>query len=69
MTWNEARLALNAALAILAMIALRLIAAAYTPITFDEAYYWMWSKNLAGDFSWASSPRSSRSIAGRGRSR
>src|SRR6476660_10646909 len=50
MTWNEARLALNAALAILAMIALRLIAAAYTPITFDEAYYWMWSKSLAGGY-------------------
>src|SRR6476660_7382734 len=50
MTWNEARLALNAALAILAMIALRLIAAAYTPLTFDEAYYWMWSKSLAGGY-------------------
>ena len=44
---NEARLALNTALAILALVALRLVAAAYTPITFDEAYYWMWSKHLA----------------------
>src|SRR5438477_7947797 len=50
MTWNEARLAFNAALVILAMIVLRLIAAAYTPITFDEAYYWMWSKSLAGGY-------------------
>src|SRR5436309_3871613 len=47
---NEARLALNTALAILALVALRLIAAAFTPITFDEAYYWMWSKSLAGGY-------------------
>ena len=38
------------ALAILALVALRLIAAAWTPITFDEAYYWMWSKHLAGGY-------------------
>ena len=37
-------------IAILALVALRLIAAAYTPITFDEAYYWMWSKHLAGGY-------------------
>lgn len=47
---NEARLALNTALAILALVALRLMAAAFTPITFDEAYYWMWSKHLAGGY-------------------
>lgn len=47
---NEARLALNTGLAILALVALRLIAAAFTPITFDEAYYWMWSKSLAGGY-------------------
>ena len=47
---NEARLVLNTALAILALVALRLVAAAYTPITFDEAYYWMWSKHLAGGY-------------------
>src|SRR5215475_1711606 len=47
---SEARLALNTALAILALVALRLIAAAFTPITFDEAYYWMWSKHLAGGY-------------------
>ena len=29
---------------------IRLVAAAYTPLTFDEAYYWTWSKNLAGGF-------------------
>ena len=47
---NGARLALNTALMILALVALRLVAAAYTPITFDEAYYWMWSKHLAGGY-------------------
>ena len=36
--------------AILALVALRLVAAAFTPITFDEAYYWMWSKHLAGGY-------------------
>ncbi len=28
----------------------RLVAAAWTPLTFDEAYYWMWSKHLAGGY-------------------
>ena len=47
---NEARLVLNTVLTILALVALRLVAAAFTPITFDEAYYWMWSKSLAGGY-------------------
>src|SRR5688572_28895169 len=47
---DEARLGLLTALAILALIVLRLIAAAWTPLTFDEAYYWMWSKHLAGGY-------------------
>ena len=47
---NEARLVRNTALTILALVALRLVAAAFTPITFDEAYYWMWSKHLAGGY-------------------
>ena len=47
---NEARLVLKTVLTILALVALRLIAAAFTPITFDEAYYWMWSKSLAGGY-------------------
>ena len=46
----EAGLVRNTSLAILAMVALRLVAAAVTPLTFDEAYYWMWSKNLAGGY-------------------
>ncbi len=50
MSPNEARVALNTGLAVLGLVALRLIAAAFTPITFDEAYYWMWSKHLAGGY-------------------
>src|SRR6266581_4621972 len=47
---NEARIVRNTALVILALVGLRLVAAAFTPITFDEAYYWMWSKSLAGGY-------------------
>src|SRR6202161_601398 len=50
MTPNELRLARNTAITILALVALRLVAAAWTPLTFDEAYYWMWSKHLAGGY-------------------
>ena len=46
----DARIIRNTALVILALVAVRLVAAAFTPITFDEAYYWMWSKNLAGGY-------------------
>lgn len=47
---NEARLAQDTALAVCALVVLRLVAAAWTPLTFDEAYYWMWSKALAGGY-------------------
>jgi 4-amino-4-deoxy-L-arabinose transferase-like glycosyltransferase len=47
MSPNEARLARNTSLTVVALVALRLVAAAWTPLTFDEAYYWMWSKHLA----------------------
>src|SRR6201986_2212401 len=50
MTPNETRVARHAGLLILGLVALRLIAAAITPITFDEAYYWTWSKHLAGGY-------------------
>ncbi len=50
MSSNDGRLARNTALTVLALVAMRLIAAAWTPLTFDEAYYWMWSKNLAGGY-------------------
>src|SRR5713226_2201394 len=50
MTLSEVRLVRNTAVTILALVALRLVAAAWTPLTFDEAYYWMWSKGLAGGY-------------------
>jgi 4-amino-4-deoxy-L-arabinose transferase-like glycosyltransferase len=50
MSANEARLVRNTALTISALVGLRLLAAAWTPLTFDEAYYWMWSKHLAGGY-------------------
>src|ERR1700733_10354680 len=50
MTSNDSRLVRNTAVTILALVALRLVAAAWTPLTFDEAYYWMWSKHLAGGY-------------------
>src|SRR5450755_3600698 len=46
----DVRLVRNTVLTILALVALRLVAAAWTPLTFDEAYYWMWSKHLAGGY-------------------
>src|ERR1700686_5915846 len=47
MSPNEARLVRNTSLTVVALVASRLVGAAWTPLTFDEAYYWMWSKNLA----------------------
>src|SRR5581483_11927940 len=47
---NEGRRVRNTSLAVMALVALRLVGAAWTPITFDEAYYWIWSKNLAGGY-------------------
>jgi hypothetical protein len=37
-------------LTVLALVAWRLVAAALTPLTFDEAYYRMWSKHLASGY-------------------
>src|SRR3979490_1660677 len=47
---NEVRLVRNTAVTILALVALRLIAAAWMPVTLDQAYFWMWSKVLAGGY-------------------
>src|SRR5277367_2754923 len=49
MTSNEGgtRLVRNTILTVSALVLLRLVGAASTPLTFDEAYYWIWSKNLA----------------------
>src|ERR1700751_2160685 len=40
----------NTCVVVLALLVLRLLVAAWTPLTFDEAYYWTWSKHLAGGF-------------------
>jgi Dolichyl-phosphate-mannose-protein mannosyltransferase len=50
MAANDLPLVRNTALTVLALVALRLVAAAFTPLTFDEAYYWMWSKHLAAGY-------------------
>src|SRR6516165_3524359 len=50
MSPNDSRLVRNTCLIVLALVALRGLAAAWTPLTFDEAYYWMWSKHLAGGY-------------------
>jgi hypothetical protein len=50
MSPTDGRLVRNTALTVLALVALRLVAAAWTPLTFDEAYYWTWSKHLAGGY-------------------
>src|SRR6202171_4514625 len=47
---NDLRLVRNTAMTISALVALRLAAAAWVPLAFDEAYYWMWSKHLAGGY-------------------
>src|SRR3954469_15885723 len=50
MNSSESRLVRATAITVVALVLLRLVAAAYTPLTFDEAYYWMWSKHLAGGY-------------------
>jgi hypothetical protein len=47
---TDRRLTRNACWTIVALVVLRLVAAACTPLTFDEAYYWTWSKHLAGGY-------------------
>jgi len=37
-------------LGVIALIVLRGVVAATTPLSFDEAYYWMWSKHLAAGY-------------------
>ncbi|RIK96586.1 MAG: glycosyl transferase [Proteobacteria bacterium] len=50
MTLFASPLARRATVIVLALVALRLLAAALTPLAFDEAYYWMWSQHLAGGY-------------------
>jgi 4-amino-4-deoxy-L-arabinose transferase-like glycosyltransferase len=50
MSGGDRRLVAGTILTVIALVALRLVASALTPLTFDEAYYWMWSKHLAGGY-------------------
>ncbi|MBC7577064.1 glycosyltransferase family 39 protein [Tardiphaga sp.] len=50
MTAPDQRLVRGTAAIVVGLIVLRLVASAWTPLTFDEAYYWMWSKHLAGGY-------------------
>jgi len=50
MTAPELRLVRGTIAVVVGLVLLRLVAAAWLPLTFDEAYYWMWSKNLAGGY-------------------
>jgi len=50
MNASEARLLRDTWLAILALVVIRLVVAAVTPLSFDEAYYWTWSQHLAGGY-------------------
>jgi 4-amino-4-deoxy-L-arabinose transferase-like glycosyltransferase len=50
MTAQERHLLRNTVWTIVGLVVLRLVAAAWTPLTFDEAYYWTWSKHLAGGY-------------------
>jgi 4-amino-4-deoxy-L-arabinose transferase-like glycosyltransferase len=50
MSLDRLRGGYGVALAVFALVLLRLVAAAVTPLTFDEAYYWTWSKHLAGGY-------------------
>jgi hypothetical protein len=50
MNFDALRGARGTILTVLALVLLRLVAAAVTPLSFDEAYYWMWSKHLAGGY-------------------
>ena len=47
---TDLRLVCDTCVVVLALLVLRLLAAAWTPLTFDEAYYWIWSKHLAGGY-------------------
>ncbi len=50
MTTDDPKFARTAAVTVSALVLVRLAVAAFTPLTFDEAYYWTWSKHLAGGY-------------------
>ena len=50
MTMDDSKFARTAAVTVGALVLVRLAVAAFTPLTFDEAYYWTWSEHLAGGY-------------------
>ena len=46
----DARDATRLALAIILIVLIRLVVAAATPLSYDEAYYWLWSRHLAAGY-------------------
>jgi 4-amino-4-deoxy-L-arabinose transferase-like glycosyltransferase len=49
-TETDTRMVRGAWAIVVGLVLLRLAASAWTPLTFDEAYYWTWSKHLAGGY-------------------
>ncbi len=49
-TLADRRYEVAVAAAILALVAVRLVVAALTPLSFDEALYWLWSQHIAGGY-------------------
>ncbi len=49
-TLPERRYQTTVVVIILVLVAIRLACAASTPLAFDEALYWMWSKHIAGGY-------------------
>jgi 4-amino-4-deoxy-L-arabinose transferase-like glycosyltransferase len=50
MSPEEAKLLRRAAILVVLLVGLRLVLAAAMPLAADEAYYWLWSKHLAGGY-------------------
>ena len=49
-TLPNRRYELAVAATILALVAVRLVVAGLTPLSFDESLYWVWSKHIAGGY-------------------
>ena len=46
----ERRYETTVAVAIFVLVGVRLACAAFTPLSFDESLYWVWSKHIAGGY-------------------
>jgi hypothetical protein len=46
----ERRYETTVAVAIFVLVGVRLACAAFTPLSFDESLYWIWSKHIAGGY-------------------